>query len=93
MDAIDKETELLNHAYWFAEHDMVDIAISLIDEAFDDFIQFRAWYLTNSDPECSIFTDKHFNDWVAKIMILMYNGHCSENEQPLVNITCFELGL
>ena len=93
MKDFNKERELLNQAYWFAEHGMIDIAISLVDEAFDDFNNFRAWYLTNSNPEYSLFTDQHFNDWVAKIMVLMYNGHCSEDEQPLVNITCFELGL
>lgn len=89
----DKEHELLKQAYWFAENKMIDTAIALVEEAFDNFNQFRAWYLTNRDTEYSLFTDKFFNNWVAKIMVLMYNGHCSENEQALINMTRYELGI
>lgn len=69
----------LKDAYWFAEHDQIYTAISLVDEAFDNFLEFRAWWLTESNPEYSIF-DEHFCKWVAKIMVMMHAGHYTDND-------------
>lgn len=62
---------LLKDAYWFVEHDQIDTAISLVDEAFDNFMEFRAWWLTESNSEYRLF-DEHFAKWVGKIMVMFY---------------------
>ncbi|MBR4589185.1 MAG: hypothetical protein IKO36_00860 [Bacteroidaceae bacterium] len=80
----------LQMAYWFAENGYVDTAIACVEDAFDNFIQFRAWYLTECNPEYRLFNE-HFIKWVAKIMILFYDGHCDKNDIPLVNATKNEI--
>lgn len=87
-----KQRETLMDAYWFAEHGMTYVAISLVDEAFDNYMEFYSFYLTESNKEYALFDD-FFVDWVAKIMILFYNGKCSHGEQTMVNLTAKNLNL
>ena len=89
---MDYETRnsLLKDSYWFAEHDQLDTAISLIDEAFDNFLEFRAWWLTESNPEYSLF-DVEFCKWVGKIMVMFWWGHTIGDDSEILFLTYCEI--
>lgn len=91
MKKYEQQIEILKDAYWFAEHKMVDVAMSLVYDAFNNYTDFYAWYLTET-CEYALF-DKYFVEWVAKVMILLYNGCCSNDEQIMVNFTAKLLNL
>ena len=80
--------KILKDAMWFAEHKQVATALSLVEDAFDSFLDFRVWFFVeDTDSE---FSEK-FCFWVAKVMILFYDGHCSREVQKLVNLTYKEV--
>ena len=78
--------EIMKDAMWFAEHGQVATALALVDDAFDSFMDFRVWFLV----EDTDFSEK-FYFWVAKVMVLFYDRHCSNEEQKLVNLTYYEI--
>ena len=88
---INKQKQDLKAAEWFAKHNQIDMAISIIDDVFHSFTQFRAWYLTNLNPEYGLHFDEYFVYWVAKIMVVMYNDHCPKEIQKQVYQTYMEI--
>lgn len=84
-----EQKQILKDAEWFAERGQIATAISLVDDAFDNFLEFRTWYITESNPN-SLF-DHYFCNWVAKIMIVFYYNHCVPDIQALVELTYYEL--
>lgn len=88
MKDYSEEHLILKDAMWFAEHKQVATALSLVDDTFDSFLDFRVWFLV--EDENSEFSEK-FRFWVAKVMVLFYDGHCSQETQQLVNLTYSEI--
>ena len=88
MKDYSEEHLILKDAMWFAEHKQVATALSLVDDAFDSFFDFRVWFLVQDRD--SEFSEK-FCFWVAKVMVLFYDGHCPQETQRLVNLTYSEI--
>lgn len=88
----DTQRSMLEDAYWFAEHKMLDTAIAIVDEAFPDFLNFRAWWLAEGMADCPM--DPVFVRWVAKIMVFMYmeyNVPEDSDTRTFVDLTMIEL--
>lgn len=48
-----------------------DLSNALLDEAFADVIEIRAWWLTETNPEYSI-TSPEFINFVRDYILIMY---------------------
>ena len=57
---LDKLDEMMDNAYWFFNHNNVDIVNAILDEIimdYDESMYLTAWYLTNTNKEYQIFND------------------------------------
>lgn len=77
----------LKDAKWFAERGQVATAISIVEDTFDNFMDFRVWWLASYCDELG----EKFSKWVAKIMVLFYDGHCNGETQIMVGMTYNEI--
>lgn len=88
----DAQRSMLGDAYWFAEHKMLDTAIAIVEDAFPDFLNFRAWWLAEDMADYSM--DPVFVRWVAKIMVFMYmdyNVPEDSDTRTFIDLTMIEL--